>query len=190
MLNPETATFSEFARIAGFSRSYITQLRKDDRLVFDGRRIRIDPSLQRIRDTADPAKAGVKQRWAEHREEPSQTPPAAADDDHDAIEATTQAGISFQAARAVKERYQAMAAKRDYELSMGKLLNAEDVRQVLFAAATTLRSRFENLPDTLGPQLAAIDDEARARATLADYIEHALEETASAFRAAEEVNRD
>lgn len=189
MANPETVTFSEFARIAGFSRSYVTQLRKNDRLVLDGRRICVEASLQRIRDTADPAKTGVQQRWTDYRQAPGAAP-AEPDDESDAIDATTQAGMSFQAARAVKERYQAMAAKRDYEFSMGQLLNAEDVRQVVFAAITTLRARFENLPDTLGPQLAAISDEARARATLSESIEHALEETARAFRGAQEPNHE
>src|SRR5699024_2279062 len=61
---PDTATFAEFARIAGFKRSYITQLRKDDRLVLEGRRVKVAESLALITDSADPAKRGVAERHA------------------------------------------------------------------------------------------------------------------------------
>jgi hypothetical protein len=49
------------------------------------------------------------------------------------------------------------------------------------AAATTLRTRLEALPDVLGPQLAATRDENAARALLAAEIEHALEELSREF---------
>jgi hypothetical protein len=61
-----TATFARFARILECSKSYVTQLKADGRLVLtdDSQRVRVAESLERIRATADPAKAGVVARHA------------------------------------------------------------------------------------------------------------------------------
>lgn len=182
----ETATFSEFARIAGFSRSYITQLRKDDRLVLDGagRRIRVAETLERIRATRDPAKAGVAARHAKERAAKANTsaPASGAGAEPPAGEMPNDRTTStYQAARAIKERYLAMAAKRDYEISIGKLLEAATVEAEAGNAITTLRARLENLPDVLAPQLAASTDEHAVRAALVEEIEHALQELARQF---------
>lgn len=181
---PATATFGEFARLAGFKRSYITQLRQDDRLVLDGRRVDVAASLERIKATADPSKVGVAARHATTRKAKGQANNSTqVDNDVNTPDdaPATPADMSYQTARAIKERYAAMAAKRDYELSMQQLLNAEDVRQTVLAAVTTLRSRMETLPDTLGPQVAATPDEGKARAILTEAMEHALNEIAREF---------
>ncbi|MDN5937872.1 MAG: hypothetical protein L0H83_04355, partial [Salinisphaera sp.] len=187
---PDTATFGEFAALLGFRRSYVTQLRKDGRLVLDGAgRILVAATRERIAATADPSKAAVAQRHAANRAAPVTAPAAAGEtpDDADAIrhriEDATTAGMTYQAARAIKERYAAMAAKRDYEFSMQQLLNAEDVRQTVLGAITTLRSRMESMPDMLAPQAAALTDDGAIRALLSGHIEHALEETARELRA-------
>lgn len=180
---PATATFGEFARLAGFKRSYITQLRKDDRLVFDGQRIDVAASLERIRATADPSKQPVADRHAANRKAVAGGDNQDADPNDEFVDVPTGASgdMSYQTARAIKERYAAMAAKRDYEISMQQLLNAEDVRQAVLGAVTTLRSRLETLPDTLAPQVAVTNDESKARALLADAVSHALDETARQF---------
>lgn len=180
MTAPAEMTLSEFARHLGKKGSWVTQLKQAGRLVLtdDGKRVRVAESVARIEATRDPAMQGVADHHAAQRAAKAAastpTPP-------DAPLGTEKIGNTYQAARAVKEQYLARAAKRDYELSIGKLLPADDVRHALAAAATTLRARLEALPDTLAPQLAPITDEHQTRATLAEAIEHALAELAREF---------
>ena len=67
--NEQTATFSEFAKVLRVKPRAITQLKADDRLILteDGKRVRVEASLARIRETADPSKAAVAARHAAAR---------------------------------------------------------------------------------------------------------------------------
>lgn len=200
MADTSDLSFKDFAARLGCKPSYVTQLRKDGRLVLtdDGKRVRVAESLERIQATRNPARADVGQRHAADRaakaaaartdddsaaddtddenasDEPAGLPPSAA-------AGADKIGNSYQAARAVKERYLAMSAKRDYEISIGNLLPAADVRHAIAAAVTTLRTDLENLPDSAAPVLAAEADEARVRLLLADEIEHILGNLAARF---------
>lgn len=187
---PETASFKEFAGIAGFRPGYITQLKADDRLVLtaDGKRVRVAESLQRIADTRDPSKIGVVRRHAAEREagaglaaDSQETPRVPTQADVEPI--GDRIGGQYQQARAVKEKYLAMQAKRDYEVSIGKLLDAREVEGAAASCIATLRQRLESMPDVLAPQLAAINDEPRIRAVIAETVEHSLSELAREFNA-------
>jgi hypothetical protein len=188
---PETASFAGFARLLGVKPQAITALRLADRLVLtaDGRRVQVAASQQRLRDTADPSKAGVVARHAAERAakagvqaegvaDPSSTATGAGNADDNADDAGNR---DYQGSRARREHYQALEAQRAYEVAIGKLMDAGEVAAAIASATATLRTRLEGLPDVLGPQLAAINDEAQARATLAEAIEHALEETSRQF---------
>src|SRR3569623_1463109 len=70
-------------------------------------------------------------------------------------------GGSMQASRAVREKYLALTAKRDYEQSCGKLVEIDKVRAYVADAATTLRTRIESLPVMAGPLVAAESDGTR-----------------------------
>lgn len=178
-----TTSFARFAGIFGCAPSYVTQLKAEGRLVLtdNGKRIHTRESLARIAATADPAKTAVAarhaaQRWAgEGIATP--TPPAAPDDADEPIERTS----GYQHWRERSEKAKALALERDNAIADGKLLDAGEVTSAVAAAVTTLRGRLEGLPDVLGPQLAGVNDEAQARALLAEAIEHALEEAARQF---------
>lgn len=189
MALPETASFSEFATLAGVKKSYVTQLRQDGRLVLtdDGKRVRVAESFARMKATEDPSRDGVRARHAAARDQAAGqgtagAPPAPAaapeppegDDEDDG---------RYQHWRARSERAKALAAERDNRERDGELLEAGAVVAAASAATTTLRQRLESLADVLGPQLAAEDDEARCRALVAEAVEHALEETARQFAA-------
>jgi hypothetical protein len=186
---PQTASFASFARLLGVKPQAVTALRHADRLVLtdDGKRVQVVASQQRIRDTADPSKAGVVARHAVERaakvasagEPPPPSTGAGDDDDDDAGEPV--GNTAYQTSRAKREHYQALEAQRAYELAIGKLMDASEVTAAIASATATLRTSLESLPDVLGPQLAAISDEGQARATLAEAIEHVLEETARQF---------
>lgn len=89
--------------------------------------------------------------------------------------------MNYQQARAVKEKYQALSAKLEYEQSCAQLLRADEVAAVIARVAVTLRTRFESFPDLLAPQLAEIRDEQQIRSLLADQVEILLSDLSAQF---------
>lgn len=187
--HPATASFKEFAQIAKFKPSYITQLKGEGRLVLtdDGKRVRVAESLQRIADTKDPSKIAVARRHAAERE--AAATQAAADADGDG--ASSEPGVTaakaksddagYQHWRERSERAKALQAERENAIAEGKLLAADDVAHVVRGSVVTLRTRLESIPDTLAPQLAVVSEEAKVRTLLASAIEHALNELERQF---------
>jgi len=179
---PETASFADFARIAGFRASYIKQLKDADRLVLteDRKRVRVAESLQRIEDTKDPTKIGVARRHAADRAAAA----AVADDAQPPPEADPNDDVAgTQSIRRDVEAEKLRQLRRENDLAESKLLVATDVANAVRAGVVTLRTRLESLPDTLAPQLITINDEAKARSLLAAEIEHALHELERQFGA-------
>lgn len=183
----EIASFAEFARLAGFKPSYVTQLKREDRLVLteDKKAVRVQESLRRIRETRDPSKKAVADRHAAAR-----AAPESGMDEIEDIDALEPPGASAVVggpahrramALALKEEFLAKAAQRDYELSIGKLMAAADVESAIATAITILRNRIEPLSDLLPPQLAPISDEAQIRTMLAEVFEHTLSELSRQF---------
>lgn len=167
----------------GVQKSYVTKLGQQGRLVetADGQ-VDIDATLRRVRETADPNRDDVSARHTAQRGadaghgaqndagvgQPYQPAQKSAQSASDGV------GSSYQASRAVKERYLALQAKRDYELACGQLMRADDVAAAVSSAATTLRTRLESLPDQLAAQLGPHLDETQRRSAAADLIETIL----------------
>jgi len=191
MSHPDTLNLAQFAKHINCKRNYASQLKTEGRLVLteDGK-VRVAESIARIAATRDPSKAATAQRHADKRG-------AAADTGHQGGVAEADAderdsaptsrpggdavGNSYQQARAVKEKFLALEAKRAYEVAIGQLRDAREVEGLAATAMTELRLRLENLASTLAPELAAIDDEARVRAALQDQFAHALESASHHF---------
>lgn len=88
---------------------------------------------------------------------------------------------AFSYSKDRKEYYQAETARLDYEERCGQLMQTDIVRATVATAATSLRSRLEQLPDALAPSLAAAQDENKVKALLANEIEAALAEMSHHF---------
>lgn len=185
MTSPATASLKEFAVILGNVKpGYVSQLKRDGRLVMaeDGKRVQVAESLQLIKDTRDPSKLGAVRRHAAARAaEADAAPVTTPEADDPADDALDGLGRTFHEARARREHYQALEAKRAYEVAIGKVVDARDVANVVSSAVVTLRTRLESLPDLLAPQMVGLPDEGRARALLAEAIEHALDEASRQF---------
>lgn len=154
---------SEFARLMGFDRSYVTKLKKAGRIVLDGSgNVLVEASKKLIDETADPNRDDVKNRWRNERPSDSPKPPP-----------SDNIGNSYQAARAVKERFQALHAKLEYEVATGKLIKKTDVDAAVADVVTMFRQALEQLPYRTGPELVGKDLEA-IRATLKQYTHAAL----------------
>lgn len=193
------ATFKAFARILGErSPSYITQLKDDERLVLteDGKHVLVQESLELIRQTADPSRAGVAARHAADRQARGGEGAAGEDAAHAAADAATgdgdedlndpvQKSHAQRKAKALADKEEALARKalRDEQLELGQLLVAEEVEQAVRAAAATLRTNLENLRNTIAAELAATSDEAKVSVILGDAIEGALTELSRQFAA-------
>jgi hypothetical protein len=193
MTLPDTATFAEFARIAKFRPSYITELKAVGRLVLtaDGKRVRVAESLKRIDDTKDPAKIGVARRHAAARVasaasaavDQDEPPEGAGSDTEPPEEPADQKDEGFQYWKRRRERANALQVERANAIADGQLIYADEVAKAARGAVATLRTRLESLPDVLAPQLVVITDEAKARALITSAIEHALDELTRQFGA-------
>lgn len=183
---PAEMGFREFAEFRRWRPSYVTQLRREGRLVLtdDRKRVRVAESLHLIEQTADPARYGVAERHSAKRG-PSEAPPPSdqdgqggdADDDFDPAAGPTGSHQLRRAkALADKAETDAMAAARDYQLSMGKLLAVDDVEAAVRSALAAFRTALENFGGKYAPELAAAHDEARIRTLLNDAIETELTE--------------
>ena len=164
-----TMSQADFAREIGVVRSRVTALKAAGRLVMDGNgRVLVEESKARIAETADPNRDDVAARHAANRASAGIVPP------HPASPEADRVGSSYQQARAVKEKFLALAAKRDYEIACGKLMQADEVVSAVASAAVTLRTRLEAWPDTMAAVLGGNLDESQRRAILADGIEELL----------------
>lgn len=183
---PREMGLREFAAAQGWKPSYVTELKRAERLVLspDGRRVLVAESLQRIADTRTPGKQGVAARHAATRAAAAPASAPAEEGDDSPAGAPTAPAIPFndplamRRARAQAETEEARARKalRDEQLELGQLLQREEVEAAIAGAVTTLRTSLQNLPSTLAPELAAATTEDRCHVLLANGIEHALEE--------------
>lgn len=180
-------TLRQFAQLLDVRPSYVTQLKTEGRLVLnDAGRVLVAASRQRIADTADPAKDGVRARHAAAREAGQGEDAPAAE-----IAASAPAGassddpIALRRSRAQAEKAEAEVreALRKEQLELGQLLVRDEVVPACAAAVATLRTGLENLSNTLAPELAVETDEGKVRVILADAIEHALNELSRQFAA-------
>lgn len=147
---------AEFARVIGASRSYVTQLKKAGRLVLTERGlVLVKESIAKIKESADPSKDG-------------------------ALKVETQIGNSYAAARAVKERYQAMLAKLEYERSIGDLVPKAEVEAAVDDIVTAFRLASENLPFRASPELIGHDLD-HVRAILKDHVRAMLNDLVHGF---------
>lgn len=159
----------EFARHIGVAKSYVTALKKSGRLVMTASGlVEVEASIDLIAKTADPNRDDVAQRHAAQRETQSAPPPAE-------DSANEKIGNSYQAARAVNEKYKALNAKLEYEKNKGDLIPKADVDFVLSDYGATLRGMMENLADRLAPVVYPL--------TTLEETHTALEEAATAILA-------
>ena len=183
----EIISVRDFAVREGYKPNYGHELAKTGRLVMapDGKNCLARASHERFNASKDPSKQGVVERHAAAR--------AAADDSDDRAAESAPAyrpaqgapdaavGSSYQQARAVKEKFLALEAKRAYEVAIGQLREAREVEGLAATAMTELRIRLENLATTMAPMLTNQPDESRVRAMLQDQFAHALESASHHF---------
>jgi hypothetical protein len=81
---------------------------------------------------------------------------------------------SFEAARAMREVFEARAARLRYEVAAGELIDARRAAAAVTTAAANIRLTLEALPDRLAAHVAAESDEAACAALLTEAVNEVL----------------
>lgn len=181
----DLVTRAEFARLIKRSRSYVTRLGQEGRLVevqtMKGRRVDVAASRALIEQTR-----GSRDDVAERHEEARQADaPAAArpEDDQTLTEARRSKAVSEA------RRLAALADQEEMnrDKQAGALIAREDVDFVLRDFGATLRSQLEGLADRLAPVVYPLTDLGSTHTAIAEAAEEVHQAIAEAMlrRAAE-----
>ena len=161
----KTGSQAEFARKYGYSKAAITQFKKAGRLVFVSPGVLdFEASRQRIIDTADPNRADVAKRHAALR-----------NPDVEEDKATVSAN-SFQNAKTVKEKYLALQAKLDYEVSSGLLVEWEKVEKVIADRGIQFKDGLLLMSRKIAPLIVGKDDVREIELIITKEIKAIIEE--------------
>lgn len=150
-------TQTAFAKRIGRAKSWVTALKATGRLVMTPEGlVDVEQSLARIGNTTG-GRQDVADRHAAERSAPGPRTQAPVDD---------KVGNSYQAARAVKEKYAALAAKASYEQQIGALIPREDVEAAMRFIGGAVRAALDVMPDQTAPLVAPATDLAEVHDTL------------------------
>lgn len=181
--------FAEFARHLGVRPSYITQLKREGRLVLtdDGRAVKVAESLALIDSTRDPSKAAVAARHAAARassaassETPAPPAPPADPTDDDEPDAGLLVRHDYQAARAKREHIAAEIAELEFRKLAGELIEVSALRPVLAGAVATLCAALDRIEHDVVPVLVGLDEEAM-RVQIRDYVDTVRSDLSESF---------
>ena len=189
----------EFASHIGNSPGHVTKLIADGRIILEGAgrhaRVKVAESLALMQRTEggrmDVAMRHAKERAAKAQTQSGQGNHTNQDEKNERgaiVQATggndggsDKVGSSYQAARAVKEKYAALTAKAEYETLMGNLIAREDVDAVLRFVGATVRSLLDVFPDQYAPVLCATSDIHETHAALSDACRAVLDDIGHAI---------
>jgi len=181
---------TDLANRLGVTKGRVSQLHKkgafgDTFTKLNNRRyiIDIEAAVENVKKYSDPEARGIKNKIS--RLNLPDTPPEQSIDDRrqrtddrgkktETAKTIALAGMSFSAARTLKEQYNAEMKKLDYEERSGKLLRDEDVQKGAFEMYRKTRDSLLNIIDRISAQLAAEKKEANIRIILENEIRNAL----------------
>lgn len=155
-------TKSEFAARRGWSKSYVSKLANQDRLVLtaDGK-VDVEATETLLAESADPSKAAVAARHEENRVERDVRTHLQPVGDTPAVQppvAQPAKGPDFQKARAHREYYLAQLAEAEFNKVQGHLVERKAVEDAAFAAGRTLRDLVFGLAPQLAAELTGMSD--------------------------------
>ncbi|GLO25435.1 terminase small subunit [Pseudomonas putida] len=155
-------TKSEFAARHGWSKSYVSKLAKQDRLVLtDDGKVDVEATELLLAESADPSKAAVAARHEESRVERdvrSQLQPGLGQPAVLQSDPTPGSAHNFQKAKAHREYYLAQLAEAEFNKVQGNLVERLAVEDAAFAAGRMLRDQFFGLAPQLAAELAGMSD--------------------------------
>ncbi|MEI2830087.1 terminase small subunit [Pseudomonas mosselii] len=155
-------TKSEFAARNGWSKSYVSKLARQERLVLtaDGK-VDVEATEVLLAESADPAKAPVAARHEEARIERDVRSQLQPGRDTPAVQQPDPApgsGHNFQRSKAHREFYLAQLAEAEFHKVQGDLVERKAVEDAAYAAGRMLRDQFFGLAPQLAAELVGMDD--------------------------------
>ena len=155
-------TKSEFAARRGWSKSYVSKLASQDRLVLaDDGKVDVVATEALLAESADPSKAAVAARHEENRVERDVRSHLQPGGDTPAVQPLVQQpgkGLDFQKSRAHREFYLAQLAEAEFNKVQGNLVERKAVEDAAFAAGRTLRDLMFGLAPQLAAELTGMSD--------------------------------
>lgn len=155
-------TKSEFAARNGWSKSYVSKLARQDRLVLTAEgKVDVEATEALLAESADPSKAAVAARHEENRVERDVRSHLQPGGDTPAVQPPIQQpakGPDFQKARAHREYYLAQLAEAEFNKVQGNLVERKSVEDAAFAAGRTLRDLVFGLAPQLAAELTGMSD--------------------------------
>ncbi|RII79109.1 terminase small subunit [Pseudomonas monteilii] len=155
-------TKSEFAARHGWSKSYVSKLAKQERLVLtDDGKVDVEATELLLAESADPSKAAVAARHEENRVErdvrsqlqPGLGPLAALQPDP-----APGGAHNFQKAKAHREYYLAQLAEAEFNKVQGNLVERKAVEDAAYTAGRMLRDQLFGLAPQLAAELVGMSD--------------------------------
>lgn len=134
-------TQAEYARHRGKSRQYISRLAKAGVLVMRAGKVDVASSDAVLDDRPEPVSERVTASPAE----------------------VAPAGTTFAQAKTADMVFKAKLRKMEYDVRMGKLVEAELVKQRWSAVLRLIVDRILAWPNRLAPEVAAVTDERQVR---------------------------
>lgn len=155
-------TKSEFAARHGWSKSYVSKLAKQERLVLtDDGKVDVEATELLLAESADPSKTAVAARHEENRVErdvrsqlqPGLSPPAVPLPDP-----TAGGAHNFQKAKAHREFYLAQLAEAEFHKVQGNLVERKAVEDAAYTSGRMLRDQFFGLAPQLAAEVVGMSD--------------------------------
>lgn len=176
-------TQRQFAQFMNVSDVQVHYWARDGKLVLENgnkKRVIFDQSKALIAQSEDLSKLEVKARHARERAEKT----GATEQPTAQIEQPEgkAAGTVYQQSKAMREKYNALMAKTEFERMTGKLLDVNDVVLAISRAASDLRGQLETLPDRFATIFASETDPQKIRLQAAETIEHLLTNVEKQFK--------
>ena len=155
-------TQAEFARYRGVSKPMVTRWKQEGRLIMtaDGKRILVNESNQRLKDTASPAgytnsihAAARKNKSLESDQEIPFIELRKQVKESQLDLETTNTDDLFKNSRALKEKVAALQAAAEYEKFIGELCKKEEVERAIFERGRQFRDGLMTLSRRISPDL-------------------------------------
>lgn len=158
-------TRSDFARLKSWSKSYVTKLGEQGRLVLspDGKKVDVTATLELLAKSSDPGKAHVAQRHAADRVERDVgqhvRPDAPAGESTPAGKGSGgSSDESYWKSKARRENSLAEMAELELQKQLGTLVSRAMVETTVEALYRTLRDALMGLPTRMAPEFASMTD--------------------------------
>lgn len=186
-------TQKDFAEKKGWTKQYVSKLKKQNRLVFtkDGQ-VDFEKSEALIASTEDPSKVATARmqmtvarptkksvKKSQKTAKPTVADPEDFDDDDGQEELSIPTnGVThlYQKSRADKEDAAAKLKNIEYERELGRLVYKEDVEKYISKAVKIARDKLLAIPTRLAPRVTVETDQKNNFAIISKEVEDVIQE--------------